>query len=709
VQDARLIRRRRVVLAALAGAVLALLAAAQPVTGSQPALADIVHANLEAKLGALDSGEPTEVIVQLEEPPTPDRIAALERDVGDLEITRRFSVVDGFAASATRRQIEALTRARGVVQVEANAVVRGTNDEAQASFGVSKARLDLPSLDGAGTTIAVLDSGVRADHLDLNQGKVVAFKDFTSVATTPYDDNGHGTHVAATIAGDGDARADRLYQGVAPRAALVGVKALDANGSGSMATITAAIDWVVQVKDLYGIEALNLSLGAAGCSDGTDATSQAVNRAAAAGLVVAVAAGNEGPGTCTIGAPGAAAGALTVGAMADTAAGGFRQASFSSRGPTADGRVKPDVSAPGVAVTSALTGTTTGYVTQNGTSMATPFVAGVALLMRDANPGLTPDGVKAAVTATAIDWARGGDNRTAGSTGPDIDSGHGRLDAYAALKAAGAALATGPAAPAHVLREGSLSGTGTYADHRLDVTALGSPLAATLIHPTISASAAWTPDFDLYLYDPAGRLVARAETASRQEDVAFAPTATGTYTLRVASYSGSGPYFVDVSGASAAAAAPAPTTTTANPSSAVVYYGSVRSGDVTRLRANDDAYFQVNSTTSGTRAADWYANVTGVSNALVGLRIAYQGKSSTTCTQTVYAYNYTSGVWATLDTRSVGTSEIAVSAAPGGTLADYVSGASGDGTVSVRVRCARTDGTAFFVSGDLLTVTSTRP
>ena len=311
-----------------------------------------------------------------------------------------------------------------------------------------------------------------------------------------------------------------------------GARVRGSAGSGTTADITAAIDWVVQNKDSYGIEAINLSLGATGCGDGTDAASQAVNNAHLAGLVVAVAAGNEGPGTCTVGAPAAAANAITVAAMADLVEGGFRQAWFSSRGPTADGRVKPDVSAPGSAVPSAQANTVSGYAAQSGTSMATPFVAGVALLMRDANPALTPQQVKDVLVMTAVDGGRGGDNRTASSIGPDIDYGAGRLDAYAALAAAGAPLAAPPVVPSHKLVEGSLSGTGAVADYKLDVTNAAYPIAATLIISSLSAGSATSPDFDLYLYDPAGTLVARAETYDRQEAITYRPKATGTYTLR---------------------------------------------------------------------------------------------------------------------------------------------------------------------------------
>ena len=673
---------------------------------------DKVFDDLERRLAPLAADAERSVIVTLRAPATVARTNALESDVGDFDVSRRFEIINGFAGTLTKEQIAELAANPAVARIEENSRVRALNGAAQSSFGVAKARTDAPSLEGEADgnaasytggdlVAAVIDTGIDAGHLDLDEGKVLAFKDFVNGRTGAYDDNGHGTHVAATIAGDGDARTDGANRGVAPGAGLVGVKVLDANGGGTMANVTAAIDWVVQVKDVYGIEAINLSLGAAGCADGTDATSQAVNRAAAAGLVVVAAAGNEGPGACTIGAPGAATGALTVGAMADLANGGFKQASFSSRGPTADGRIKPDVSAPGVGIDSAATGTTSGYANMSGTSMATPFVAGLALLMKDANGALTQQEIKDRVMATAIDWGRGGNNRTAGSRGADADYGAGRLDGYAALKAAGAALGTGPAVPAHVLHEGSLPGSGYYVDYRLDVANASYPIAATMIISSLSAGVATNPDFDLYLYNPSGTLVARSERIERQEDVAFMPTTTGTYTLRVASYYGSGPFFVDVS-------AGLGTSVTVAPSTTALYSGSVRSGSASSLGADDNVYFQVGSTTSGTRVADWYATASSVSNSLTSLRIAYRGKSSATTTQRVYVYNHASGAWTQLDSRSVGTSEISVSVAPGGTLADYVSGASGDGVVHVRVRSTRSDGTSFYVSGDAMSVTFTK-
>lgn len=119
--------------------------------------------------------------------------------------------------------------------------------------------------------------------------------------------------------------------------------------------------------------------------------------------------------------------------------------------------------------------------------------------------------------------------------------------------------------------------------------------------------------------------------------------------------------------------------------------------------------YQVGSTTSGTRVADWYARVGGVSNALTSLRVSYRGKSSATCTQELFVRNQSTGAWVRLHSRSVGTSEVSVAVTPTGVLADYVSGATGDGVVDIRARCSRGDGLSFYVSGDAVSVTSTTP
>jgi len=130
---------------------------------------------------------------------------------------------------------------------------------------------------GSGIVVAVIDTGIDASHPDL-QGKVIGWKDFVNNRTTPYDDNGHGTHVAGIIASTG-AASDGKYKGIAPGAKLVGVKVLNANGSGSVSTIIAGVDWVIQHKDEYNISVINLSLGSSQSSDGTDALSQEVDKA----------------------------------------------------------------------------------------------------------------------------------------------------------------------------------------------------------------------------------------------------------------------------------------------------------------------------------------------------------------------------------------------------------------------------------------------
>lgn len=165
-------------------------------------------------------------------------------------------------------------------------------------------------MDPHGLVRFLTDIGIDANHADLDGGKVIGWRDWVQNRPAPYDDNGHGTHVAGIVAGTGDANA--TYKGVAPGAALIGLKVLDANGSGTLSNVTAAVDWAVANKSTYNIRVISMSLGTSGSSDGSDTLSQAVNNAADQGIIPVIAAGNSGPGRYTIGSPGAAVNAITI-------------------------------------------------------------------------------------------------------------------------------------------------------------------------------------------------------------------------------------------------------------------------------------------------------------------------------------------------------------------------------------------------------------
>ncbi|MFD7120156.1 S8 family serine peptidase [Streptomyces sp. NPDC059922] len=273
---------------------------------------------------------------------------------------------------------------------------------ATASLDVSVPQIGAPDVwkagyDGTGVKIAVLDTGIDTGHADV-AGKIVAQRNFTAEADVQ-DHHGHGTHVASTAAGTG-AASGGAYKGVAPGAGLVIGKVLNSAGSGLDSEIIAGMEWAVE----QGADIVNMSLGATDTL-GTDPLEEAVEALSDRALFV-VAAGNSGPGDTTIGSPGVAESALTVGAVDKKDA----LASFSSRGPRLeDGGVKPDVTAPGVDITAASAAGTLpgyphpapGYVTMSGTSMATPHVAGAAALLAQRNPDWTGARIKSALAGSA--------------------------------------------------------------------------------------------------------------------------------------------------------------------------------------------------------------------------------------------------------------------------------------------------------------------
>ncbi|MDT0443841.1 S8 family serine peptidase [Streptomyces johnsoniae] len=255
--------------------------------------------------------------------------------------------------------------------------------------------------DGSGVTVAVLDTGADAGHPDL-AGRITDSRDFSGSGSGTGDAFGHGTHVAATLGGSG-AAGDGSRRGVAPAADLLIGKVLGDDGLGSESAVIAGMEWAAA----EGADIVNMSLGSAGPSDGTDPLSRAVDElTAATGTLFVVSAGNDGEnGRSTVSSPGSADAALTVGAVDRDDA----LAPFSSRGPrVGDGAVKPDLTAPGVGIVAARAeGTAMGqpvdarYTSASGTSMAAPHIAGAAALLAQRHPDWTADRLKDALISTS--------------------------------------------------------------------------------------------------------------------------------------------------------------------------------------------------------------------------------------------------------------------------------------------------------------------
>jgi subtilisin family serine protease len=286
--------------------------------------------------------------------------------------------------------------ASGIAHVWLDGIRRVTLDTSVAQIGAPKAWA--AGYDGKGVKIAVLDTGVDATHPDLKT-QVVASKNFTA-APDATDKVGHGTHVASIAAGTG-AKSGGKYKGVAPGATILNGKVLDDTGSGDDSGILAGIEWAAA----EGADVVNLSLGGPD-GPGVDPLEAAVDKLSAEkGILFAIAAGNSGPES--VGSPGSAESALTVGAV-DSA---DKLAPFSSTGPRiGDGAIKPDVTAPGVDITAAsakgnaiaqeVGERPAGYMTISGTSMATPHVAGAAAILKQKHPQWTSDELKGALTAS---------------------------------------------------------------------------------------------------------------------------------------------------------------------------------------------------------------------------------------------------------------------------------------------------------------------
>jgi serine protease AprX len=359
------------------------------------------------------------VLVDFDHMPTESDEQLLIDEVG-FEPSWRFHHIPIIAGTIQTDLLDELLNVEGVVFLTLNGEMRMTLDNA---IGIHHADTvwDL-GYTGEGISIAIIDTGIDPLHVGLNDfdddpttndPKVVAFYDALdgsgddgSGETEPYDDQGHGSHCAGISAGTGAVEEGPLsdgatpYRGIAPDAWLVGVKVLDSGGSGSFAEVMKGMEWTIDNKIKYNIRAASMSLGGVWLIELTQEQEERIthlaNEMVAAGISLMIAAGNSA-GYGTIGTPGAAKDVITVGSTEDSK----DLAVYSSKGPTHEGQIKPNVAAIGSAVMSVEANSGNGYASYSGTSMATPMVAGMAALLLQANPDLQPLMIRTILESTS--------------------------------------------------------------------------------------------------------------------------------------------------------------------------------------------------------------------------------------------------------------------------------------------------------------------
>ena len=641
---------------------------------------------------------------------------------------RYKNAVRGFSAKLSARQLEKLQSDPDIAFIAEDRPVKAvapapvaTGDFVPTGVRRMDAATTTTTRDGSGAHVAVVDTGIDLTHPDLN---VVPGINCINTGASSSDDNGHGTHVAGSIAAKNNGSG---VVGVAPGTRVYAVKVLGADGGGTSSSVICGIDWVTGTRidgdPSNDVAVANLSLGGEGnpvqsCSTTRDPMHRAICESTAAGVTYVVAAGNDGwdfdyptapdtpavyPEVLTVtamsdsdGRPGANGGAPSCAAETDS---DDRYASFSNHASTTAGAAHT-IAGPGVCIRSTYPGAR--YSLMSGTSMATPHVAGaVALCIAEGGipgpcAGLSPPQIIAKMRSTA-------ESQTASSpdygfVGDPTRPLSGRYYGYLSW----AGLAAAAAAP-------DLTAP--------SVTSVSPPDGATGVSTGSSVTVSFSEPMDKEATQSAFSLVNSANGADVNGSFSWSGNTT---TFKPSSALADGTTYVATVGAGAADAAGNQlagdarwsfrtiATVTMAPSGATVQSGSIRGGtSFANLDSDDNVYFQVTSTSSGKRRSLWYGTFTGVSNDLRSLVVTYRGKNSRACSQTVQIYNWSKGSWVKLDSRSVGTTEVQIQKSPTGTLADYVSGSSGPGDLRVRVRCTRTSG--FYAAGDLLTVSFTAP
>lgn len=257
---------------------------------------------------------------------------------------------------------------------------------------------------GENIGVAILDTGIFP-HIDLG-GRIECFMDFIHGRRNAYDDNGHGTHIAGIVGGDGRASNGR-FAGIAPRCHFVIIKILDKKGNGNTENVVQAIQWLVCHKEQYRIRIINISIGMVLQAQSQERIRmlKAVEYAWDNNLVVVAAAGNNGPGEHSVTVPGVSRKIITVGCFDDTReqiGRSMLKPEYSGRGPTEHCVVKPEVVVPGTNVTS-CSSQQGMYTRKSGTSMAAPIISGSIALLLSKYPCFSPAEVKLRLYQRTVD------------------------------------------------------------------------------------------------------------------------------------------------------------------------------------------------------------------------------------------------------------------------------------------------------------------
>lgn len=328
-------------------------------------------------------------------------------------IKYELPIINGWAANIPCNKLNNIARYQGIKYIAEDSLVKVQLNIATKE--IMSREVNNQGYTGKGITIAFLDTGIYP-HADFTkpQNRIIAFHDVVNGKKHPYDDNGHGTHVAGDAAGNGNLSGGK-YKGVAPNANIVSVKVLDSRGGGSSSDILTGMQWVLDNKEKYNIRIVSLSMGETpSLPPFLDPLVRGVDNLWRNGLIVTVAAGNSGPTINSITSPGTSRNVITVGAVDDKRTADTNDdtiAEFSGRG--SGFLFKPDVVAPGVKIVSTASGNVPigsddkillnkSYRTASGTSMATPIVAGAAALLLEKNPNLTNNQVKYLLKSNTI-------------------------------------------------------------------------------------------------------------------------------------------------------------------------------------------------------------------------------------------------------------------------------------------------------------------